>query len=307
VTSWRIALVCACVLTGCRHSAKRFDPIVADDAASKTVSAVDLCLQVERALLLYRDRCDALLLWEGPIDRAVEELRPSCEMETVAPGARRDPHQAATCIAALAQASCWEPAPAACSFHGSLRDGDSCAFDAQCAKSSFCAREKGACGRCKRAPRVDEPCKPFECDDGLKCIDGICSVPNRLGEPCTRNACAGYLRCLQEKGGYRCGRGASEGEACHPKYWTGAKFHPAVDCQARFLCDDGRCVKRSVKEVGEACSTFSECPSWACLAGHCIPRSKAGVACSGVNTGPCERSLDCIDDKCVLVDARACR
>jgi hypothetical protein len=201
------------------------------------------------------------------------------------------------CLAALAAQSCDTSSrdartqPAACAemFRGSVKTGDACALDEECA-SGVCALptcNQACCtGTChaRRASAIGDACeldvdctgdafcggdklchalgavgidceRDNECDYGLACIGpsqlmpGNCRAQPRIGEPCL------YLRCGEL--GATCTAGT-----CVALGLPGAPCTSAKDCSPFAVCDTSTGACATVPSLGEPCTVGCAGEAW---------------------------------------------
>lgn len=297
------------IAAACRE---RRTTIAPDDATAAPKTAVELCLDIERARLLHEDRCSNRLQWSGPLERALLASRRTCEMLVVAPGTVFDRAHSEACVAALATAACFGPLPQACEPNGTLREGGACAFDDQCARGFYCHTETQPCGTCRRKVRLDEPCSvSVQCERGLQCVLGMgCRRAKLLGEECWRGECAAGLHCPVSRGKpSTCRQRAGEGQPCHPKSWSSAGvMQPEEPCAYEYQCVDGQCVRWRISPLGGACNDWRECrDDMHCTDGRCLPKGDVGAPCGELHLPHCLDELRCIEGHCARDDARRCR
>ena len=260
-----------------------------------TTPAVQTCLDGVRALTEYTDRCEGGREWWGSIERAVEQLRPACEVMTVAPGAVYDRKLVDACIAALAKQPCGAPSPEACHIAGTRKHGEGCAFPVQCERGAFCKiGQDSICGVCAPTAKVGEGCLDAVCDDGLTCLGDKCGKPKEVGEACMGDQeCKRMLFCEAGK----CRELRAVGQTC-----------VLNECAPGAMCEAGLCKKRPPPgKPGEKCQNSLECLDFSCSGGTCRPLGELGADCDVMkDMPPCAPSLVCHKNKCALPDAHAC-
>jgi hypothetical protein len=200
------------------------------------------------------------------------------------------------CIAAMAAQSCdvtsenARTVPTACGrvFAGRVDDGDTCAFDLECA-SNACDAPACPIGECCSGtclptvdPDVDEACNRDTDCDGFCGADKKCHALLAEREMCTRDEeCDFDLACIgaTELQPGRCRDLLPIGGAC-----------PYMRCaEIGAMCSAGICVATGL--AGATCATSSDCsPYGACNAsGRCEDRPQLGQPCT---TG-CTRDAWC--------------
>lgn len=154
--------------------------------------------------------------------------------------------KASTCAnAAMAAADACDPSLAyviECSqvTLGLVKDGDDCAFSAECGNGGSCDgiddnvnEELGAVeGECTAPQPEGEDCSEKPCEDGLACTsdgsgDPTCEVPAGDGDDCASASCGFGLFCNAD-------------EECEVRRDDGDDCDDANECKT-FTCTDGAC------------------------------------------------------------------
>lgn len=103
-------------------------------------------------------------------------------------------------------------------------------------------------GSCRHTPIVasqdrglgDECTAAHVCEDGLRCVEGICMEPVSAGETCVPNLCESPLHCNDDS---VCTVDAEEGEACDTEGAARGCEPTKVDGRgARLWCVEGVCA-----------------------------------------------------------------
>lgn len=226
-------------------------------------------------------------------------------------------------------------------FSGTLRDGDECNHDLQCAGDSYCSAGRGtvacgllpifgplqpwfcrnvvdSCGACEPYARGADDCGSRLCAPGNLCVsDGTNRICYPLGRPegarcLTRSGglCGSELSCVGPDAlSASCVRMAREGEPCDPDP-NPFEPRPLPSCTAGFSCIEGVCVAPSFGREGAACQTQEDCSA---VPLYCDPSSEqckqfpaAGEPCL---QGFCRSDARCVDDRCepLLGPGETCR
>jgi hypothetical protein len=215
------------------------------------------------------------------------------------PGVTFPPIPFKPCADGIAAQSCddWFDGvtPPGCAGVGLVADGGSCSSGYQCA-SAYCSLPTTGCGRCARAPGLNEQCVEGQCPNGLICNgSSYCVVPGARGARCSADApCRPSLGC---RSGF-----------CAPRADVGANCFTLDDCNFPHaaLCNTniGRCVQVT---TGSMCRVNPDYSVVACSAsyfcrpdGGCVAPAADGAACSD-QTGPsCLTPARCVDGRCKL-------
>ncbi|MGI9253311.1 MAG: hypothetical protein ACR2J8_06165 [Thermomicrobiales bacterium] len=132
-----------------------------------------------------------------------------------------------------------------------------------CSKDAHCCAGRCAGGKCDGGakPAASACQENFNCQDGLACINGVCTVSNKA--KCTQSNCPG---CCS---GTTCRLG-SERNAC------GSGGGVCAGCSANQTCQAGIC-----RAAGGSCTSNAQCSGATdtCASGTC--RCGSGPACSG--------------------------
>ncbi|MBN1609160.1 MAG: hypothetical protein JW940_21200 [Polyangiaceae bacterium] len=241
-----------------------------------------------------------------------------------APGVIVDPDQWPACVHSTEQMTCDEriydrayghdgletlygPARTPCGAHGTLRTGEPCVYDLQCA-SGLCRSDSADihCGSCGTTRGLgaecdgsgEEPCEP-----GLQCNEGICAPTRYLSESCASlQDCRYGLYCIDG----RCSKGRAEGETCTTDLPCDSRIY--LGCST-----DGRCVPYEVvgeyeKCAGKRCGPALYCdPMFADPV--CRPWLPEGAVCgplSSLSEPRCAVGLNCVDSHCMRGGADTC-
>lgn len=151
--------------------------------------------------------------------------------------------------------------------------------------------------RCRAVGAAGQQCRPTDlgCEDGLRCVQGVCGRAAGEGDVCDESE-VGARRCDE---GLDCVRGA-----CTRIGTVGARCRVSVDaCDAGLRCTQGRCVPELA--IDAPCLN----PRGACAPGVlCTPRG-VGLYClrEGARDGfcrvdaspPCDASLRCVYGRCI--------
>jgi hypothetical protein len=212
---------------------------------------------------------------------------------------RYDGERARQCVDATAQQSCdltahdSHLAPSACAemYTGTVADGTSCSFDAECASGTCslpmtCPELQCCTGMCRatQAPgKAGAGCaQPRDCVDGLVCgADLLCHAPAKATEPCgSDRECGDNLACID-------GSATTPG-ACRalPHAGEPCPYHRCAEENLR--CDDVTHACIAVGLIGDACPTSTECSLGVeCDAPthKCRDYPTAGMPCDGACSG----------------------
>lgn len=212
-------------------------------------------------------------------------------------------------------------APASCkaALEGTVKTGEACTLDAECAGDQYCKVGASCPGACAPYEQAGGNCTSNDnCDSGLKCGDNHhCVKPSAKGEACEEGEpdCADGLLCLGQDDD------AKTPGTCYPiaDALSGKVGDPCgLDgelCQAGYACEitvfkpvSGECVKKVA--AGSACKVAfpDECPDdQYCLlddnplsGGTCTDRPKAGKECGTTigGDGVCAAYARCDDGGC---------
>ena len=288
------------LVVGCNRRPRGRAGAAASAPVPAPAAAVESCLTFVRATATRTARCEGGVAWWGSLDRAVEQLRPACEVMARAPGVHYRREQADSCAAALAALPCEAPTPAACQVTGSLAAGAPCGMDEQCGAGLFCDALLGdPCGVCALLPGAGQECE-VRCVDGLYCSDFTCAPLRQDGESClTPFDCARTLQCAP---------GADGDDICRRFQQAGESCTERLACASGLRCAGTVCVPREPPgQPGAACKDGLDCVDFSCVAGKCAALARLGERCSHVGAHPpCEPSLLCHEDRCIPRDPAAC-
>ncbi len=292
---WPLVLL---LLTSCRGCTSQ--DVERDDSPKKAkkkplrVDAVELCMRGVRATTEHVAKCEGGSAWWGSIDRAVEQMRATCNAMVNAAGVRLVEAEIDACVGALAEAACDDVTPPACKLAGSLKAGSPCLYSQQCVADHFCKTEDGPCGKCARLPKGGEACDSI-CDEGAWCSSGTCKKTLADRDACTpSDQCGRLSRCMLDakSSTSRCLPLRAEGEACS-----------MGECRPNLDCVGGKCVPRPPpKKPGEACSSMFDCLDFSCVDHTCAALVGKGEPCGltfDKDYPQCEVGLSCVKGKCV--------
>jgi hypothetical protein len=165
-----------------------------------------------------------------------------------------------------------------------------------CTKSEHCCSGRCVGGKCDGGMRpAGSACaENFNCQDGLACVDGVCTESNKA--KCTRANCPGCCLgtvCRVGSTAQACGTGAGACSRCATGVGcaNGSCQTPSPACGPATCptgcCQSGVCVPGTAAQAcgsgGEACAT---CPGSApnCTANACTPPVWTYLAGFGSNT-----------------------
>lgn len=242
----------------------------------------------------------------------------ACE-RSLLPALRRDMHAAIdagkiaydgvaakSCLEAIAVQSCDATSadaritPPACArvFSGRVADGDTCAFDTECASGSCdapdCRLEECCTGTCR--PTIALAPLGAPCNRDADCVDGFCGADQRCHarvaarETCSRDEeCEFDLACIgaTDLDLGRCRDMPLVGEAC-----------PYMRCaEIGVACMEGNCAP--VGLIGTSCTTAADCsPYGECApSGQCSELPRLGAEC----TTSCSRDAWCDAGTCAAL------
>jgi hypothetical protein len=225
------------------------------------------------------------------------------------------------CIAKLGVGSCADDLAQlpACEFHGTLADGETCSFAAQCRSGScfYPAVDGGFsdCGKCTPRVPVNSDCTNAECAAGFICVANRCLKPGEVNEPCDdiNVPCRRYLQCTAG----RCAPQAQKDQACDEAKFDSCDLSKNLLCIPNASAPGGVCKDLLYAKIGEKCGwdatartqtgcTASHCSNWE-GAGTCGAFVKDGGDCSAATGGYCELFLACRDTRCVPSYPASCQ
>lgn len=236
----------------------------------------------------------------------------ACTPTLLARGSTTTPADVDACAAAIPGAACEalfggnDPPDACKTKRGTLTDGATCGFGAQCA-SARCAIG-GACGQCAAPAGADEACTDtFDCAYGLVCADGACAAPRGMNEACNaRRPCKLPLICDMGN----CAAPLPLGEPCRRADDTCDRT-AALYCTPYSECDVATFATRG------ACGPIAGGGFAICAAGtacwrggtgvmECVPLAPFGAACDD-RAGPgCLAPATCVNHVCVVKTEASC-
>ncbi len=272
----------------------------------------------------------------------VARRTPACELGYFTIGSRVTPDVLRACANAIPSTACslsqhvgaldvLQVTPA-CDFpSGDLADGSACSNDLQCAggdcgivvatHSKEVLLNLEACGTCKRAAGVGEPCGPniANCATTLFCVSGRCAarfaVPR--GGACSDNAeCSGGLVCGSQSpractdpdpAGAPCFDGT-----CRDGLFCGAITPMSNKYSCRPLVGAGGDCDGSTCAAGYHCNGFFACQSvseWRTPSGTWLEPGDPCTVSGGISIGyysSCIPPTACIEDRCVYFDSQWC-
>ena len=198
-----------------------------------------------------------------------------------------DPEVMATCLANLATLDCAKSTPSTTKgdlecpggLEGTVPLGSPCASSLECAG--------------------DARCSANDCT-------GICVAVVRAaeGESCDTNACTLDTFCQNQPVGESIGPGV-----CRRHKAEGERGCRGVGCEGRLFClveeqagmqDDGICVRRVLRQVGEACGNGDVCaPDSRCQSGRCVAATADGEHCEDWNECVAVDYCEPTDQRCL--------
>ncbi|HEY3666893.1 MAG TPA: EB domain-containing protein [Polyangiaceae bacterium] len=249
------------------------------------------------------------------VDNCVEVRTSDCVERGSAPGSTVTPEQVEVCAQASKARGCdavvadefglSEPDPA-CTWTGTLAEGEACVGPNQCQSGQCSFYGQEACGTC--VTRADLGCLVnSECLPGSLCIDGQCVAAGQLGDSCDfQSFCSPELTCQAGQ----CARRLKLGEACTNED-SGA-------CAANLWCNQqtGSCELPGLltgpgdcgvtDSGGEAlCPSGSHCYTVAPnTPPQCMPAAAEGDPC--LRSGDCGVGLRCYESTCARAHASLC-
>jgi hypothetical protein len=229
-----------------------------------------------------------------------------CLSSISAPGTGNTPATVSACAAAFTSWSCpdwWNNVtPQACKAQqGTIANGATCVFAAQCS-TGYCMLPRGAkCGTCATAPQVGTSCAAGNgCGgNGLYCdsISDTCEAfVTTAGTFCDAGSCGYLLGCVVPTDG---GAGTCQPLGTAVDAGCDSQQHNAPACSNAFgfACVRRHCVEDLFAYSASACGlnvdagTFTRCNAGAtCVAGDggstCVAAAAEGFACDtalGIN------------------------
>jgi hypothetical protein len=231
----------------------------------------------------------------------------ACEARMTSEGSHVTPSNLAACAQAMATDSCNDyrvRLPADCSWPGDRANNSSCTYGEQC-QSGVCELAEGTfCGTCKARLPAGGSCMPGtrECQDGLFCVDSVCTKLGSDGDACTSaSQCDWGLTCV----GGLCVGLKSQGAACADVI----ECDPAQDltCVPNASGGGSSCMPRTYAGAGESCGSWAamECLDSAICKGMdavtgigvCSAPVADGSPCATGVTA-CQAPALCINGKC---------
>jgi hypothetical protein len=294
------------VLAGC---AGRSDPPVTIEQA---------CLDLGQVTCAAFQRCSPENFGTDYPDAAscISVRTLDCVERRWAPGNTTTGDQVAACARATSQQTCdqivasefgvAEQVDPACTWHGTLLDGEACISSGQCATGTCAFYDRDACGTC--LTRADSSCTvASECLVTSLCVNGQCVVAREEGE-----ACGALVPCRSEltcRAGL-CAERGRDGDECGTSD-TGA-CAPDLRCNQR----SGLCEHATLSGEVEDCAVTDSGSSVRCPAGtFCKPDAsgdRSSCARAGAEGSPCSYRVECgvglacYESSCQKLRAEAC-
>lgn len=279
---WAIALlVAACggkLVPGSGSDAKGVTNVAALDTA-------ELSKLLGRRQVECRFDADFAVTQYGGVDGFIAAIQKNFPARLARPGIALTQSEIDACVAALAQASCFDADPEVCRFKGRLPAKSGCQDDIECA-SGFCdgsygdLDEMGICGVCTDYGQLGEVCtddSPF-CGPDLGCMNGVCTPRVALGEACADAPCAVMTQC---RGGV-CVPLGKAGDPCAED--ATAYCFPPLTCQLG-VCTPPLPLKPV--QLGDVCvAPNNEAVELVCVLGQCDDDTGRCVPLSPDEQGP---------------------
>ncbi len=287
-----LSLVLAGAVVGCSS-----DPIPMEDFATRFADAY-CSWEVRCGGIPDRETCAEGNL-RGLLEASFEQAYAAVEGGRVV----YDGAAARKCIERTESLGCEHDANAQAecqaAWQGQIPEGEACSLDGECqtkncilpasCQDSCCM---GVCGR--GSASVDDACgDASSCVEGAYCdkASSICRPRGAEGSPCdSDSSCQAHMYCDDDAPNPAvCRRLPYEGEPC-----------PDWDCALRnndcIRQEDDTQVCVPVFEVGDACTTDSQCPGYAdCIDRVCVELGHTGDPC---RIGDCVFPLSCIGGTC---------
>lgn len=221
------------------------------------------------------------------------------------------------------------PPPECQQVDGSLANGTSCAFPAQC-QSGFCAIVPGAaCGVCAATPQPGDSCAQLTlCGQSIICStdSATCYVPPAAGAACSYGqTCVTGYECIgatSAGAAGTCVAGATSAGAACDTPTTACSFYAGFTCDTQtkqcvavsFSGSGQGCNFDSSTGVDEQCSGGAKCVATSSTApGTCSAVSSIGGACDLVAGPACVGPSRCVvaadggtGGTCQVPDGTAC-
>jgi hypothetical protein len=197
------------------------------------------------------------------------------------------PEAAGECLNATASSSCndglqIDPANCKSVFTGTLKEGEDCTLDAECAPDRQCVVSDACPGKCGPFPAKGEPCSSSNrCQDGLSCLvgfdSGVCQPPVQLDGMCSAaEPCVSFQYCQ--------GLDRSDPQStgvCRPR---DERYSGAAGAACSIGGDSELCSPELVCVLDEGGNAVS---------GHCAARVEPGAACRLALPDQCPRGQFC--------------
>jgi hypothetical protein len=209
--------------------------------------------------------------------------------------------------------------PAACDAvpAGTRADGESCAFDTECAHGRCGGGDQ--CGTCSAKHPAGDICHgDDDCVAGLGCgSDGKCAARANVGESCKTSPCHAPLSCIAGV----CAAPIADGKACDPTIgfnacdWSNGRECDVTSrtCQTQdlhgigqecgYTLDNGAFRLRGQCEPGLRCALNA-------IRGVCVAETQVGEGCffaGGPDGAQCEHGATCVAGRCVAKTAASCK
>ena len=190
-----------------------------------------------------------------------------------------------------------------------------CCDKENCPQGLACEKSNGDPGTCGLRTRCNHLC---DCDQGLACKGGFCTVTKEKAYCCEKVGCPPGSTCTSQRGGQQtCG---GEGFTCN----TACDCLPSLGCingqctqgsDPVYCCSSNKCPKGSKCETKKGdkstcgststCKTACDCPSGqACNNGQCVSSPVPVYCCDQKENCPSGQACqwkDGRDDKCPVV------
>jgi hypothetical protein len=187
---------------------------------------------------------------------------------------------------------------------GPQADGTVCGDDGQC-QHSYCKKTNSVCGVC--ATRTSTCASNDDCDSGLVCAGGTCTMRGAKGATCDDNhPCAYGLSCTSGT----CATPPGAGMMCTANTGGGN-----CDTAQGYFCNpiSNVCQAFSFGNAGDPCGLVNQsfvicAANGTCsgmLMGNCRAAAADGAACN--DTVKCQAPAQCINSVCTLADTSTCK
>ena len=283
-----------------------------DAAGAPDASTSSDCAKVWAALCARSFRCSPQLMQTlfGDLPGCIARTQILCAMPFWTFDSRALDSGPA-CFQAIANTQCDTASPltppSECfADAGTIADGKSCDFSAEC-HSGYCQVAAGpTCGQCLPALKPGDPCFSGTCSPGLVCdaISLKCALPGtKLHDACsTFVSCIPPLACRSD--------GSQFGGTCEMPLGPGDACNPMLSgCGNNLLCDPQMkvCSAVTTAAAGQPCGFVAGkvvlCGgAGMCSAkGICQAAARDGAACDSMKGFLCAHPADCVGGVCSLV------